>query len=108
MQKNQLIGLQEHFARYCTTLPIFDFNSAKDDIKLIKSFLLPIRVNERQIEPTVVKKANQFVSLKFCDVKLLDFMNFLGASSLDSLLKADKTEETKSFFPMKDSTITKN
>ena len=61
---------------------------------------MPILVNERQIEPTVIKKANQFVSFKFGDVQLLDIMNFLGgATSLDSFLKAYKTEETKGFFP---------
>ena len=99
MQKNHLIDLQEHFERYCNTLPVFDFNSAKYDINLIK-YLLPILVNERQIEPTVIKKANQFVSFKFGDVQLLDTMNFLGgATSLDSFLKAYKTEETKRFFP---------
>ena len=99
MQKNHLIDLQEHFERYCNTLPIFGFNSAKYDINLIKSYLLPILVNERQIEPTVIKKANQFVSFKFGDVQLLDIMNFLGgATSLDSFLKAYKTEETKGFF----------
>ena len=57
MQKNHLIDLQEHFERYCNTLPVCAFNSAKYDINLIKSYLLPILVNERQIEPTVIKKA---------------------------------------------------
>ena len=68
MQKSQLIDLQEHFDRYCNTLPVFDFNSAKYDIKLIKSYLLPILVNERQNERAVIKKANQFVSFRFGDV----------------------------------------
>ena len=36
MQKNQLIDLQEHFERYCNTLPVFGFNNAKYDIMLIK------------------------------------------------------------------------
>ena len=100
MQKNQLIDLQELFERYCNTLPVFGFNSSKYDINLIKSYLLPILVNEQQIEPAVIKKANQFVSFKFGDVQLLDIMNFLGgATSLDSFLKAYKTEGTKSFFP---------
>ena len=45
MQKNQLIDLQEHFERYCNTLPVFGFNSAKYDINLIKSYLLPFLVN---------------------------------------------------------------
>ena len=58
--------------------------------------MLPILVNEQQIEPAFIKKANQFVSFKFGDVQLLDFMNFLGgATSLDSFLNAYKTV----FFP---------
>ena len=89
MQKNQLIELQEHLERYCNVLPVFGFNSAKYDINLIKSYLLPILINERNMEPIVIKKANQFVSFKFGDVQLLDIMNFLGgATSLDSFLIA--------------------
>ena len=100
MQKNQLFDLQELFERYCYVLPVFAFNSAKFDINLIKSYLLPILVNERDIEPTVIKKANQFVSFKFGDIHLPDNMNVLGgATSLDSFLKAYKTKETKDFFP---------
>ena len=100
MQKNQLIELQEHLERYCNVLPVFGFNSAKYDINLIKSYLLPILINERNMEPTVIKKANQFVSFKFGDVQLPDIMNFLGgATSLDSFLKAYKTAKTEGFFP---------
>ena len=100
MQMNQLIDLHEHLEHYCNVLPVFGFNSAKYDINLLKSYLLPILVNERDVEQTVIKKANQFVSLKFGDIKLLDIMNFLGgATSLDSFLKAYKTKETKGFFP---------
>ena len=57
-QKNQLFDLQEHFERYCNVLPVFGFNSAKYDINLIKSYLLPILVNDRGIQPTVIKKAS--------------------------------------------------
>ena len=100
MQKNQLIELQEHLERYCNVLPVFGFNSAKSDINLIKSYLFPILINERNMEPIVIEKAKQFVSFKFGDVQLLDIMNFLGgATSLDSFLKAYKKEETKGFFP---------
>ena len=100
MQKNQLIELQEHLERYCNVLPVFGFNSAKYDINLIKPYLLPILINERNMEPTVIKKANQFVSFKFGDVQHLDIMIFLGgATSLDAFLKAYKTAETKGFFP---------
>ena len=100
MQKNQLIDLQENFERYCNVLPVFGFNSAKNDINLIKSYFSPILVNERDIEPTIIKKANQFVPFKFGDVHLLDIMKFLGgATSLDYFLKAYKTKEAKGFFP---------
>ena len=100
MQKNQLFDLREHFEHYCNTLPLSGFKSTKYDINLIRSYLLPILVNEGQIEPTVIKKTNQLVSFKFGDVQLLDIMNFLGgATSLDSFLKAYKTEETKGFSP---------
>ena len=100
IQKKQLIDLQEHLERYCNVLPIFGFNSAKYDLNLIKSYLLPNLVNERIIEPTVMKKANQFISFKLSHIQLLDIMNFLGgATSLDSFLKACKTSVTKGFFP---------
>ena len=100
MQKNQLIDLQEPYERYCNVLPGFGFNSSKYDINLIKSYLLPILINERDIEPTFIKKTNQFVSSKFGDIQLLDIMNFLGgATSLDSFLKDYKTKQTKGFFP---------
>ena len=70
-------------------LPVFGFNSAKYDINLIKSYWLPMRVNKRDIEPTVIKKDNQIVSFKFGDIQLLNIMKFLGgATSLDSILKA--------------------
>ena len=99
-QKNQLIDFQESLELYCNVLPVFGFNIAKYDLNLIKSYLLPIPINEREIEPTVIKKANQFISFKFGDIQLLDVMNFLGAAtSLYSFLKAYKTSETRGFFP---------
>ena len=100
MQKNQLIDLQEYFECYCNVAPLFGLNSAKYDINLIKCFLLPIPIIERNMEPIVIKKANQFVSFKFGNVQLLDIMSFLsGATSIDSFLKAYKTSETKGLFP---------
>ena len=102
MQKNQLIDLQEHLERFCNVFPVFGFNSAKYDINSIKSYLLPILINERKMEPTVTKnkKAIQFVSFIFGDVQLLDIKNFLGgATSLDSFLKAYKTSKCKDFSP---------
>ena len=52
------------------------------------------------MEPTVIKKANQFVSFKFGDVQLLDIMNFIGGgTSLDSFLEAYKRAKTRGSFP---------
>ena len=88
IQKNQLSDFQETLER-CSVLSVFGFNSANYDLILIKSYLLPILLNERDIEPTVIKKANQFISFKFGDFQLLDILNFLGgATSLDSFLEA--------------------
>ena len=64
IQRNQKVNQQEHFERYCNVLPVFEFNSVKYDLNLIKSYWLPILVKERDMEPTVIKKANPFVSLK--------------------------------------------
>ena len=99
-KKNQLIELQDSPERYCNVSPVFGFISANYDLNLIKSYLLPILVNERDIEPTVIKRTNQFISFKFGDIRLLEIMNFLGgATRLDSFLKAYKSSETKRFFP---------
>ena len=100
LQKNQLLDMQEHLQRYCNVLPVFGFKGSKYNLNLVKRYLLPLLVNEGELEPTVIKKANQFVSFKFGDVQLPDILGFLGvATSLDSFLKAYKTLETKSYFP---------
>ena len=102
IQKNQIIELAESFERYSNVLTVFGFNSAKCDLNLIKSHLLPILVNERDIQLVVIKQANQFISFEFSDIQLLDTTNFLGAAtSLDFFLKAYKLSETKRFFPLR-------
>ena len=49
IQRKQSTDLQELLERYCNVLHIFGFNSAKYDLNLIKSYLLPILINERNI-----------------------------------------------------------
>ena len=100
IQKIKSFDVQETLERCCNVSPAFGVNSAKYDLNLIKSSLLAFLVNERDIEHTVIKKANQFISFKFSDIQLFDRMNFLGgATSLDSFLKAYKTSKTKGFSP---------
>ena len=57
MQKNQLIEFLKNLESYSNVLPVFGFNSAKYDVNLIKSFLLPNLINERNMKTTVIKKA---------------------------------------------------
>ena len=57
IQKKQLTDRPEHLERYCNFLPVFGFNSAKYDLNSIESYLLPLLVNERNIEPTVIKNS---------------------------------------------------
>ena len=82
MEKTQLIDLQEKSERYCITLLVFQFNSARYDIKLKKSYLLPILVKERDIQPIVIKKVNQFVLFNSSNIQLLDILNFPGALAI--------------------------
>ena len=79
---------------------MFGFNSTIYDLNLIESYLLRILVNDQDIEPTVIKKANQFISFNFGDIRLLDKLNFLdGAISLDSFLKEYKIKKQKDVSP---------
>ena len=52
---------------------------------------MPYLINKKEIEPSVINKANDFVSFKLGDVQLLDIMKFLGgATTLYYFLKAYK------------------
>ena len=83
----------------CNVLQVFGFNSAKDNLNLIQSYLLLNNIQERGFEPVVIKKANQFVFFKFEKVLLLDIIKFLGGSTrLEFFLKAYSTSKTKGYF----------
>ena len=100
IQKNQLIDFKQHLLKYVNTLPVFGFKSGRYDLNLIKSYLNPYLIRDKEQKTSVIKKANDFVSFKFGDVQFLDIMKFLGgATTLDSFLKAYKASETKGFFP---------
>ena len=55
MQKTQLNDIHEDFERNCNVLPVFGFSSAKYDMNLIKSDLLPTLEKGQDIERTVIK-----------------------------------------------------
>ena len=56
IQKNQLIDLKQHLERNVNTLPVFGFNSGRFDLKLIKSFLIPYLIRDKEQETSVIKK----------------------------------------------------
>ena len=59
-KKKNLLDLQKSLEEYISTLPVFGFNSSRYDLNLIKSYLIPILINEKKLEPRVIKKTNQF------------------------------------------------
>ena len=66
-----------------------------------KSYVLLVHVTERCIKPTVMKKANQFVSFTIGVTHLYDIKKFLvGSTSPDSFLTACKTNNAKGFSPI--------
>ena len=98
-RKRDLLNLQKTLNNYLSTFPVFGFNSGKYDLNFLKSYLIPTLIKEKGLQPRVIKKTNQFISLKFGNVQMLDIMKFIGgATTLDSVLKAYKSSETKGFF----------
>ena len=64
IQKNQLIDLMQHLERYTNTLSVFGFNSGRYDINRFRSYLILKFINEKEIEPSVIKKANDLFPSK--------------------------------------------
>ena len=82
IQKNQLIDLMQHLEGYTKTVPVFGLNTGRYDINFIKSYLIPYLTNEKESEPSVIKKANDFVSFNlemfsFCTYELFGWSYYL-------------------------------
>ena len=100
-QKNQLIDLKQHLERYVNTLLVFGFNSGRYDLILIKSYLIPYLIRDKEQETSVIKKASDFISFKFGDVQFLDIIKFLGGKLLwTPFSKPIKLAKRKESFPM--------
>ena len=108
MQKNQLIELQEHLERYCNVLPVFGFISAKYDINLVKSFLVPIFINERNMEPSVIKKPNKLCLLNSVMFSFQILWTFsVEQQAVTRFLKLTKHQNLKTSFRMNGSNVRK-
>ena len=61
--------------------------------------LSPFSFDEQEIQPNIIRKANQLRSLMFGNVQLFDLLKIPGGTAhFDSLLKAKKTKEPSEFF----------
>ena len=107
-RKRDLLNLQEYLDNYLSTFPVFGFNTAKYDLNLIKSFLIPILIKEKCLQPRIIKNI-QFISFRFGNVQMLDIMNFFGgATTLYSFLKAYESSENTDSSLMSGSTVHQN
>jgi hypothetical protein len=93
--------LSKNLIDYVTQLPVLSFNGGKYDINLNKTHsLFSALLGDEEGFDFTIKKANAYMLLTTKKLKLLDQMNYCAAgTSLDSFLKAHKTEKTKFFFP---------
>ena len=95
-----LSSLRQDLENYCSTIPVFDFNSSRYDLNLIKEYLLPHLLTERNVVPNVIRTGNKYIGMNSVGWQFLDILNFLGgATTLDNFLKAYGGSEEKGFFP---------
>ena len=70
IQKNQLVDLRKPLELYCTVLPVLVLTM--QNIVLIKPYLPPIVINERNNNTVISKKAKQNIVFKFDDIPVLE------------------------------------
>ena len=99
-----LLGSLYH---YCRQVPVLGFNSARYDLNLAKSHLIPwLRANidpeeeQDSVDINVIKNGSAYTQIGARRFKFLDISNYLaGGVSYSAFLKAYKIEEAKSYFP---------
>ena len=104
---DKLVALQLSFNHYCRQVPVLGFNSAKYDLNLVKSHLIPwlqsdVAPNseEKTTDIGVIKKGSSYTQISGRRFKFLDVINYLaGGFSYDKFLKAYKIPQMKSYFP---------
>ena len=102
----RLLGSLYH---YCRQIPVLGFNSAKYDLNLVKSHLIPwlrrdLDPNKDDADDTcdvsVIKKGSTYTQIGARRFKFLDISNYLaGGVSYSGFLQAYKIPEAKSYFP---------
>ena len=102
----RLLGSLYH---YCRQIPVLGFNSAKYDLNLVKSYLIPwLRADvdpdkkeeKEDIDINVIKKGSMYTQIGARRFKFLDISNYLaGGVSYSAFLEAYKIPESKTYFP---------
>ena len=101
----RLLGSLHH---YCRQIPMLGFNSAKYDLNLVKSHLIPWlrwdvdpnKDDEDTCDVNVIKKGSTYTQIGTRRFKFLDISNYLaGGVSYSAFLQAYKIPEAKSYFP---------
>lgn len=87
-KEHPLKKLRDRLDEYLRELPVLGFNSGKCDLNAVKEFLLPVLVQNEQVQFTI-KRNNNFMCLKTRHIRFLDVTNFLAPGfSYDMFLKA--------------------
>ena len=90
----ELENVRARFESYCRELPVFGFNSAGYDIKLIKKYLFKELCKSDESPSFTVKKAGKYPCIKSESLKFLDISQFLAPGHNPSLF-------SKPLMPMK-------
>ena len=96
----ELKNVSARFESYCRELPVFLFNSARYDFKLIKKYLFKELCKRDESPSFTVKKAGKYPCIKSESLKFLDILQFLAPGyNLKPCFKAFDVNEEKGFFP---------
>ena len=89
--------LMKSFESYLRELPVVGFNSGKYDINLVKKPFFKLLHSSIEF---VVKRNNNFVCIKTCNLKFLDIINYIAPGfSYQNFIKAYGVKDNKFFFP---------
>ncbi|KAJ8020607.1 hypothetical protein HOLleu_40243 [Holothuria leucospilota] len=98
-RQHYLQALYDKLVAYLNELPVLGFNSGKYDVNSVKQHLFPWLVENDPLK-FIVKRCNNYMSVKSKHLLFLDVVNFIAPGfSYDAFLKAYECSQSKGFFP---------
>ncbi|KAJ8031107.1 hypothetical protein HOLleu_27721 [Holothuria leucospilota] len=98
-RQHYLQVLYDKLLAYLNELPVLGFNSGKYDVNSVKQHLFPWLVENDPLK-FIVKRCNNYMSVKSKHLLFLDIVNFIAPGfSYDAFLKAYDCSLSKGFFP---------